>query len=311
MNTIKKSLLPLKLEYKQEYWSVQFDAMASPCQILIDTEDKAHALHLGEIAQHEALRVEKEFSRYRTDNLIYKINHSNGHPVEVNQELAGLLEYAANCYEMSDGQFDITSGILRKIWNFDCSDNIPAQSKITPLLKNIGWSKVSWKAPYFTLPKGMEIDLGGIGKEYAVDRSSQLLNAETDCSFLINYGGDLFTNKPRKNNQGWLVGVEDPEHPIQTSAQSSNTQKPNKLYELSRGGMATSGDSKRYLLKDGIRYSHILNPKTGWPVTQAPHSITVVSSTCTEAGILSTLAMLQENHAKEFLQSQDVIHWCN
>lgn len=281
---------------------MQFDAMASPCQILIDTEDKNHALHLGEIAQHEALRIEKEFSRYRKDNLIYKINHSNGHPVEVNQELAGLLDYAANCYEISDGQFDITSGILSKIWHFDCTDNIPAQSKITPLLKNIGWPKVSWKAPYFTLPKGMEIDLGGIGKEYAVDRSSQLLNAETDCSYLINYGGDLFTNKPRKNNQGWLVGVEE---------QSSNTQQSGKLYELSRGGMATSGDSKRYLLKEGVRYSHILNPKTGWPVTQALHSITVVSSTCTEAGILSTLAMLQESNAEEFLENQDVIHWCN
>lgn len=311
MDIIKKSLRPLKLEFKQDYWSVQFDAMASPCQILIDTEDKKHAQHLGIIAQHEAIRVEKEFSRYRKDNLIYKINHSDGHAIEVNQELAGLLEYAASCYKMSDGQFDITSGVLRKVWHFDCSDNVPAQSQITPLLKNIGWSKVTWKAPYFTLPKGMEIDLGGIGKEYAVDRSSQLLQSKTDCSFLINYGGDLFTNKPRKNNQGWLVGVEDPVHRVQASEQSSNDQKYNKLYELSRGGMATSGDSKRYLLKDGIHYSHILNPKTGWPVTQAPHSITVVSSTCTEAGILSTLAMLLENHAKEFLQSQDVIHWCN
>ncbi|MDX2471979.1 MAG: FAD:protein FMN transferase, partial [SAR324 cluster bacterium] len=109
-----------------------------PCQILIDTEDKIHARHLGEIAQQEALRIEKEFSRYRKDNLIYKINHSNGYPLKVNQELAGLLDYAANCYEISDGQFDITSGILRKVWSFDCSDNIPEQSKITPLLKNIG-----------------------------------------------------------------------------------------------------------------------------------------------------------------------------
>ncbi len=284
--------------------------MASPCQVLIDTEDKQHARQLGEIAYNEALRIEKEFSRYRKDNLIYKINHSNGQPVRVNQELAGLLDYAASCYQISDGLFDITSGLLRKVWHFDCSDHIPSQSEITPLLEKIGWSKVCWQSPYLSLPAGMEIDLGGIGKEYAVDRSSQLISNETDCSFLVNYGGDLFANKPRSNNQGWLVGVEDPEHAVESTHLSAASAKNKKLYELSRGGMATSGDSKRYLLKDDIRYSHILNPKTGWPVTQAPHSITVISHTCTEAGILSTLAMLQEKDAHTFLNEQDVIYWC-
>jgi len=306
VNNINESSSSLKLEYKQGYWSAQFTAMASPCQVLIDTDDKKHAEQLAKIAQAEALRIEKEFSRYRKDNLIYRINHSNGQPIEVNRELAGLLDYATSCYEISDGLFDITSGILRKVWNFDCSNNIPTQEQITPLLKNIGWDKVTWNAHFFSLPKDMEIDLGGIGKEYAVDRSKQLLETKTNCSFLINYGGDLFTNKPRKNKQGWLVGVEDPQHPI-----GNSNQQTSKLYELSRGAMATSGDSKRYLLKAGIRYSHILNPKTGWPITRAPHSITVVSSTCTEAGILSTLAMLQEKIAKKFLENQDVIFWCH
>jgi len=304
----------LSLEWKQGFWATQFNAMASPCQILIDSDDqtqsKSHALHLAKIAQQEALRIEKKFSRYRTDNLIYQINHSKGRAVHIDEELAGLLDYATSCYNISDGLFDITSGILRQLWKFDCSDNIPTQAEISPLLNNIGWNKVVWKKPYLTLPEGMEIDLGGIGKEYAVDRSAQILNSVTTHSFLINYGGDLFVNKPRKNNQGWMVGVENPEHPLSDNRLASVTREPDKLYELSQGGMATSGDSRRFLLKEGIRYSHILNPKTGWSITQAPHSITVIANTCTEAGILSTLAMLQEKHAAEFLEEQNVIYWC-
>ena len=292
--------------------------MASPCQVLFDAnhqldtpKNKQKILKLAKIAQQEALRIEQKFSRYREDNLIYQINHSNAKAIKVDDEFAVLFNFAATCYDISDGYFDITSGILRKAWTFDCSDNIPHQSVIDPLLKNIGWNKINWEPPFITLNKNMEIDLGGIGKEYAVDRSAQLLSAQTEQSFLINYGGDIFVNKPRKNSQGWLIGVEDPEHPIHNVNQITQTPSTTKLFELSQGGMATSGDSKRYLLKDGIRYSHILNPKTGWPITKAPHSITVVSNSCTEAGILSTLAMLQENNAKEFLDDQDVTYWCS
>ena len=308
---ITDEVTPLKLELAQGFWSAEFHAMASPCQVLIDTDDKMHALHLAQLAQNEALRVEKKFSRYRKDNLIYKINHSKGKPIQVDEELAGLLDYANTCYEISNGHFDITSGILRRVWKFDCSDNVPSQSKINSLLKYIGWNKVNWETPFFTLPENMEIDLGGIGKEYSVDRSAQILQANTSESFLINYGGDLFVNKARKNQQGWLVGIEDPEKPSHSSADLPSLSQTKKLYELSKGGMATSGDSKRYILKDNIRYSHILNPTTGWPVRNAPHSITVVSSSCTEAGILSTLAMLEEENADKFLQQQEVTYWCS
>lgn len=283
--------------------------MASPCQILFDCDEKAQALHLAHLAQTEALRIEQKFSRYRKDNLIYRINNSDGKPVKVDAEIASLLDYANTCFELSNGYFDITSGILRKVWKFDCSDNIPNQKNITPLLKSIGWNKVTWTSPYLTLPKGMEIDFGGIGKEYAVDRTAHILAEQTRESFLINYGGDIFVNKPRRSEQGWLIGIEKPANPVSYNNIASNKLKSDKLYELFQGGLATSGDSKRYLEKEGIRYSHILNPKTGWPVTKAPHSITVISSTCTEAGILSTLAMLQEENAKTFLEQQDVTYW--
>ena len=296
-----------QLEQLADYWRGQFFAMASPCELLIETESRHEAESLLKLAQAEALRIEHKFSRYRSDNIIFTINHSAGEPVEVDKETAGLLDYAAQCYQLSEGAFDITSGVLREVWKFDGSDNVPDQQQITPLLDRIGWPKVQWQSPWLTLPAGMEIDLGGIGKEYAVDRTALLIQQQSTASVLINYGGDIYVNKPRRNGQGWVIGVEDPKQ-MQPLAIDKNVAL--KEYELSQGGIATSGDARRYLLKNGVRYSHILDPRSGWPVKDAPRSVTVAAGTCTEAGILSTMAMLQGSHAEAFLQQQQVTFWC-
>jgi len=282
--------------------------MASPCQILMDIEDKAQAERLVKLAQQEALRIQNKFSRYRDDNIIYQINNANGAPIKVDQETAALLDYAQQCYELSEGSFEITSGILREVWNFDGSDRIPQQQDITKLLDRIGWDKLSWQKPLITLPQGMEIDLGGIGKEYAVDRAAMLLAQECGESVLVNFGGDLCATGERSNGQGWIVGVEDPAN-IEKADTKDKSRHSAEEFELIRGGIATSGDTRRYLLKDDIRYSHILDPKTGWPVVNAPHSITVVANSCTEAGILATMAMLQGKNAEAFLKDQGVTYW--
>ena len=297
----QEAMATLAYNKQGEYWIGKFQSMASPCEILIDSSDKQLATKLVEIAETEATRIEKKFSRYKTDNLIYKINHSENKPVRADEELANLLDYASQCYELSDGLFDITSGILRKVWHFDCTNKIPKKESVEALLPLIGWEKLSWQSPYIQLPIGMEIDLGGIGKEYAVDRTATLLRDKTNTSVLINYGGDLYSTGPRTNKHGWLVGIE--------SFKSASSPKAEKLYELMNGGMATSGDVRRYLLKDGKRYSHILNPKTGWPVENAPHSITVASDSCTEAGILCTLGMLHGQQAETFLKAQNIKFW--
>ena len=287
----------------KDYISAHFNAMASPCELLIDTTDQQLAEKLATIAQQETLRIEQKFSRYRDDNIIHAINHSIGEPVEVDRETADLLDYAQQCYQISDGMFDITSGVLRRIWRFDGSSNIPDQQRVSEVLKLVGWQKVKWQRPMITLQPGMEIDLGGIGKEYAVDRVAQLLLADSNTSCLINFGGDLRVTAPRHDGSSWIIAVESPD--------ASNTPQPGSpSLLLSRGAIATSGDAKRYLLKDGVRYSHILNPKTGWPVTGGPRSITVAANTCTEAGILSTLALLHGKDAEEFLTIQDVQYWC-
>jgi thiamine biosynthesis lipoprotein len=293
-----------QLQFIEDYWIGYFDAMASRCEVLIDSPDRELAERLTCIARDEALRIQQKFSRYRDDNIIYKINNANGKTVTVDDETAQLLDYADQCHELSDGLFDITSGVLREAWKFDGSDKVPSKSKVKKLLSRIGWHKVQWQSPQIRMPASMEIDLGGIGKEYSVDRSILLLRQETPVACLVNYGGDIATTGLRQNGKGWVVGIERPDSsPAQATLQT-------RVYELKRGALATSGDARRFLIKDGKRYGHILNPLTGWPVADAPRSVTVITETCTEAGILATLAILQGSGAEAFLEQQDVTYWC-
>ena len=272
--------------------------MASPCEIMIDAGNEALATKLTELAANEALRIEQKFSRYRSDNLIYQINHAEGESISVDDETANLLDYAHECFTLSDGLFDITSGVLREVWKFDGKSSVPSPHSIEQLLTRVGWGKIKWQKPSLTLAPGMEIDFGGIGKEYAVDRTAVLIAMQSEHrSVLINYGGDLHALGPRANGKPWEIGLQDP-HDNKTSAVAK--------VELSTGAVTTSGDFHKHIIKDGVRYGHILNPTTGYPSEGSPRQVTVLGSTCIEAGILSTLAILHGNEAETFLDAQDV-----
>ena len=298
----------LKLERRADYFVGHFAAMASNCEVLIDTNSENLAQEITQLAAAEVTRIEQKYSRYRDDNILHQIN--SGVTTEVDAETARLLNYAQQLYQLSDGLFDITSGVLRRVWHFDGSDNIPSSTDVKALLPFIGWNKVRWDNPRIQLPPKMEIDFGGIGKEYAADRATQLVatfitQQSTDksrsTSVLVNLGGDLAITGPRKNAEGWQVGVA-------ADAQHSPTKAAD--FALKKGGVATSGDANRYLEKNGIRYSHVLDPRTGWPVTGAPRAVTVAAATCTDAGMLSTLALLHGSGAENFLQAQDAPYWC-
>jgi thiamine biosynthesis lipoprotein len=273
--------------------------MASPCELLLECKEESLAHDLIVQAQQEAMRIEQKFSRYRDDNIVHQINNS-GDCITVDAETARLLDFAQECYNFSEGWFDITSGILRRAWNFNQHGKIPSQQEIEQLLPYIGWDKITWESPALTVPQGMEIDFGGIGKEYAVDSVLGLLSAKTENSFLVNFGGDCNASGPMTDGSSWMTGIENPRRPGDATA----------IIQLKNGALATSGDVFKFIRHDGIRYGHILNPGTGWPNTSAPLSVTVAAATCTEAGILSTLAMLQGQDAEQFLDQQDIKYWC-
>jgi FAD:protein FMN transferase len=284
-----------------------FEAMASPCEVLFATDDAHIATQLGEMAATEAWRIEDKYSRYRSDSIVTHINRSQGSTVTLDDESSALLDYAKQCYQLSEGRFDITSGILRRIWNFKLrgrdQGHVPAQTEIESLLPLIGFDKLAWNPPQLTLPAGMEVDFGGIGKEYAVDRVFRLLQRQFSGAVLVNFGGDLCASAPPKSKP-WRVGIERPE---QSSQQHHTSAQTLVFYG---GGLATSGNTHRYFIIDDVRYGHILDPRTGWPVCDAPLSVTVAAQNCTMAGMLCTFAMLHGEGAEHFLEQEGMRYWC-
>ncbi len=259
-----------------------FYAMGGQNEIQLYALTKVDAERLSQLAIREVNRIEAKYSRYQSESIISRINlEAHTRPIEVDDETAGLLNYAAECYHQSSGLFDITSGVLRRIWNFK-EKSIPTQAEITKTLALIGWNKLDWRAPSIMFKKaGMEIDFGGLGKEYAVDRVIGLLKNEGVSSALVNLGGDLRVLGGHPNGRAWHIGVADPREKGGILAEIS----------LASGALATSGDYERCIEIGGKRYCHILNPKTGWPATDI-QSISVIADSCLVAGTLTTTAML-------------------
>jgi thiamine biosynthesis lipoprotein len=170
---------------------------------------------------------------------------------------------------------------LRRAWDFK-SKKVPTQAELEFVLPLVGWDKVQWGGGKVQLTReGMELDLGGIGKEYAVDRACGMLLSAGVTSALVNLGGDVRVIGAQADGGSWRVGIAHPREQGATIA----------TVELRGGAVATSGDYERFFEVDGKRYSHILNPRTGFPV-QGFQSVSVVADSCLIAGTASTVAML-------------------
>jgi thiamine biosynthesis lipoprotein len=303
---------PYTLQASGGAWRGDFVAMASPCTVLVDGGSRAQALALVQLAYTEVQRIEHKFSRYRAGSVLALLHAARGASVTVDDETAALLDFAAHCHAMSGGLFDITSGVLRAAWRFDGGSHLPDAQTVRDLVARVGWARVQWQRARLRLrlPEGMELDLGGIGKEYAADRVLGLLMARSTRPLLVNLGGDLVVSGARADGSAWTVGIESLAANLpQPAMDSSTASDAAALLSLRAGALATSGDARRFVLNGGVRYGHILDPRSGWPVRGAPRSVTVAAPTCTEAGLLSTLAMLQGAGAEAWLAAQGVPHW--
>lgn len=274
-----------------------FKAMGSPCEIKLYSKDNSTAKYVADIVIQDVIRIEQRYSRYREDSVLSEINRvaKKGGRIEIDEETAALLNYADTCYKQSTGLFDITSGVLRKVWDFK-ANKIPKQAAIKKILKQVGWQKVelSVSSLSFTVPE-MEIDFGGIGKEYAVDRAATICWEQGVRNGLVNLGGDIKVIGPHPDGTPWMVGVRHPRKPGELL-----TRLP--IYS---GAVASSGDYERCSVINGQRYGHILNPKTGWPV-KGLMAVTVVAEQCVIAGSACTISMLMEGCGKKWIKKLGV-----
>ena len=260
-----------------------FKAMGSRCELRFYAPQGAGSSILRS-ALERLSSLEQKYSRYRPDSITSQINGraGTGRSVPIDSETLGLLHYADSMYQQSRGLFDITSGVLRQAWDFR-SARLPAPGQIEALMPMIGWPKVDWSSTGIALTiKGMELDFGGFVKEYAADQVAQTLRDNGVSHGLVNLGGDIVVVGPHPDEQPWQVGIR---HPRQVD--TALLKLP-----MTHGAIATSGDYERFMIVDGVRYSHLLNPSTGQPIRTPYASATVVADQCLIAGSFSSLALL-------------------
>lgn len=267
--------------------------MGSPCEIRFYCENEKLAQQHFNTLYNEVLRLEKKYTRYKPDSVTSTINQSagTGKKVKLDEESAALLNYANQLYQQSDGLFDITSGILRQIWDFK-SQQCPSTAQIEQLLPCIGWPKVELDNTSIYLPqKGMEVDFGGFVKEFATDTVSVLALNLGIKHGLINLGGDIRILGPHLDGDSWRIGIQHPRTPKQAIA----------VIDVHEGALATSGDYERYMIVNGKRYCHLLNPKTGLSIQPDLCSVSILAEACLIAGSFSTIAMLKSSEYPNWL----------
>jgi len=284
-----------------------FKAFGGPNEVQLYAASREDAdLHFRAVLD-ELLRIEKKYSRYEQSSIISAINRQAGTPnrTRVDDETAALLDYAAASFETSDHLFDITSGVLSRAWDFT-TKQVPRPETLKQLLHAVGWEKVVWARPEIALPVAkMEIDFGGFGKEYAVDRAAVLLMERGVQAGLVNLGGDLRVIGPHPDGSTpddceWHIGISHPRSPnaVLTSVR------------IRAGALATSGDYERSFEVNGKRYCHIIDPRSGYPV-ESFQSVSVFSESCLVAGSSASTAMLLgEIAGEEFLRSADLPFIC-
>jgi thiamine biosynthesis lipoprotein len=274
---------------------LHFDAMASRNEIVVAGMAQAQARAAAQSAADEVRRIEAKYSRYRPDSVVSRINASAGAgAVAVDAETAGLLDFSARLFEASGGLFDVTSGPLRRAWDFRAG-RVPTEAQLAPLRALVGWDGVEWDGHLLRLPRaGMELDFGGIGKEYAADRAQAVLLQAGARHGFVNLAGDLRLLGPDADGAPWTFAVQ---HPRDADAACAQVR-------LSHGALATSGDYERFFVTpEGRRCCHILDPRTGQPVAHW-QSISVIAPSCAAAGALATIGMLLGQEALPFLHAQ-------
>lgn len=270
--------------------------MAALHEVQLWTPDRAHADRAAKLAIADVLRIEAKFTRYRDDSVTSAINRAaGGEALAIDAETAALLRYADRCHALSGGRFDLTSGVLRRVWDFKRRPpRVPTGDEIAAARELIGWERVEWDDRAIRLPiRGMELDFGGIGKEYAADRAAAICSDHGIVQGLVNLAGDVRAIGARPDGTPWRVGIR---HPRQADAVIGTV-------ELRDGAVATSGDYERYFEVDGRRYCHLLDARTGLPVAHW-QSVSVIAPLATLAGSYATIAMLLAQDAEDFLARQ-------
>lgn len=259
-------------------------AMGSELQLTAWTADEAGAEAAFEAVFQEVDRLEGLLSTWRETSDVQRLNAAAGrNAVPVGTEIRDVLQTARQVSEWTGGKFDVTFGALSGLWKFDYQNQdgtIPQRNEVVRRLRFINYRDLvvdERAGTAFLRREGMVVNLGGIGKGYAVDRSRDILRKRGFRDFMVQFGGDMYV-AGSSGGQPWRLGIQDPRGPA------------NRIFaaiDLSESTFSTSGDYARFFIKDGHRYHHILDPATGEPA-EGCRSVTIITGSATVADGLST-----------------------
>ncbi|WP_225870875.1 FAD:protein FMN transferase [Pedobacter cryophilus] len=256
--------------------------MGNQFEISIVAEEDDFAQQKINEAVAEISRIEQLLTTFKPNSQTNQINENAGIiPVKVDLEVFQLIQRATRISEISQGAFDITYGSLdKRFWNFDTHmDSLPNPEDAKKAVALINYKNVILDASaqtVFLKEKGMRIGFGGIGKGYAADRARKILQDAGVKNGIVNASGDLVTWGNQPNGKPWTVGIADPEHQL----------KAFSYLNISNMAIATSGSYEKYAIINGKKYSHTIDPHTGFPVG----GIKSVSIICPQAELADALA---------------------
>lgn len=303
---LAERLAPVGLEDEENgYWSLEFRALGSACVLLFAADNKTQAADYHRRAFEWLIDFEARFSRFLPDSVTSRINDNAGLMwTDVDEECEIMLSICDYTHFKTQHAFDATSLPLSLLWDWKRKhDSLPSLQEIKHAQTLIGWNRVEREKGRIFLPdKGMMIDFGGVGKEFAVDVLAQIGQSCGLKNLRVNLGGDITVLGTAPGGCPWLIGLENPE----------------KIGECHCGirlrsgvGVATSGDYRRFFMFDGRRYGHIIDCRTGWPVANETVSVSVIAQNCVTAGILSTSAMVMgRDEALQMLDNTARVEGC-
>jgi thiamine biosynthesis lipoprotein len=265
--------------------------MGSRFDITVVANDSIQANKYIDTAVAEISRIEKLISSWDDNSQTSEINRNAGaKPLKVDKELFNLIERAIGISKLTDGAFDISYASMDRIWQFDGSMTVmPSEKEIKSSVEKIGYQNIvldKKNSTVFLKLEGMKIGFGAIGKGYAADKAKTLLISKGVPSGIINASGDMNTWGKQPNNEDWKVAITNP----------MNKNKVFALLPITNGAVVTSGNYEKYVNFNGKRYTHIIDPRTGYPSTGII-SVTVFAPKAELADALATSVFVMGKEA--------------
>jgi thiamine biosynthesis lipoprotein len=280
----------MQVEVRGDARRITCRAMSTPVNIAFVTSSKAVARDLRLAAIDWIARFEACYSRFIPESIVGQINAraegggGGGDWLDLDEDADRLLSLCGEMHCLTRGVFDAAALPLLRIWDWKADPpRVPSESAIRAALEISGWDKVQRRPRGIRLPiAGMGIDLGGIGKEFAVDQLVSLARGFGISDVMIDIGQDIRVAGRSPGKDAWYIGLEEPDRPGECWT----------AVRLTDQAVATSGDYFRSFMLDGRRYGHILDPRSGLPVSNGSQAVSVIAPNCMMAGILSTAGFI-------------------